>query len=130
MKEYMLLIRNNGDARTVMNSDKHYEFIKQCELHIEELRKQGKLISAQPLLREGVVLSSTREGWKEIPLDKDTEHQVGYYHILANDLHEAINIAKDNPEFEYVPGARIEVRPVKMKEVQTQFIYPSKKGSL
>ncbi|MEP6597612.1 MAG: hypothetical protein ABJA71_16780 [Ginsengibacter sp.] len=41
------------------------------------------------------------------------EVQVGYYHINANDIEEAIAIAKDNPEFEFVPSASIEVRPNK-----------------
>jgi hypothetical protein len=130
MKEFMLLIRNTGDSKMTLNSDKHFEFVKQCEVYIEELRKQGRLIAAQPLIKEGVILSSTKEGWKEIPFDKDAEGQAGYYHILAKDLHEAINIAKDNPEFEYVSGAKIEVRPVKMKEESTHYVYPAKKGSL
>lgn len=50
--------------------------------------------------------------------------QVGYYHIFANDIDEAIRMAKDNPEFEYVASASIEVRPVKTKEIETGFVYP------
>jgi hypothetical protein len=34
-------------------------------------------------------------------------------------------MAKENPEFEYVPSASIEVRPIKMKEEKTNFVYPS-----
>jgi hypothetical protein len=49
---------------------------------------------------------------------------VGYYHILAEDLNHAIALAKGNPEFEYGTTARIEVRPVKMKEESTDFVYP------
>ena len=50
--------------------------------------------------------------------------QVGYYHILANDIDEAVAMAKENPEFEYVLSASIEVRPIKMKEEKTDFVYP------
>ena len=39
-------------------------------------------------------------------------------------MNEAIAIAKENPEFEYVPTATIEVRPIKMKEEATKFVYP------
>jgi len=39
-------------------------------------------------------------------------------------MDDAIAIAKENPEFEYVPSASIEVRPVKMKEEKTSFVYP------
>ena len=52
---------------------------------------------------------------------------MGYYHILANDLDEAIAIAKRNPEFAFIKGAHIEVRPVKMMEQSTGFEYPQGK---
>jgi hypothetical protein len=42
-------------------------------------------------------------------------------------MQEAINIAKENPEFEYVPSASIEVRPIKTKESETGFVYPTNK---
>gem|GEM_PF-2480677 len=51
--------------------------------------------------------------------------QVGYYHILANDLDDAIRIAMEYPEFEYVPSASIEVRPIKAREIETGFVYPT-----
>jgi len=124
MKEYMLLIRNEGDAKAALSADKHLAFIKQCESYIGDLRSEGKLIAAQPLVREGITISGTAEGWKEVPLNPDKQVQVGYYHILANDMHDAIAIAKENPEFDYVPSATIEVRPIKMKEEATSFVYP------
>ena len=55
-------------------------------------------------------------------IDTTKEVQVGYYR--ANDMEEAIAMAKDNPEFEFVPSASIEVRPIKMKEEATGFVYP------
>lgn len=124
MKEFMLLIRNEGDAKAALPPERHLQFIKQCEVYIGALKKEGNLIAAQPLVREGTIISGTEEGWKEIPLNPDKEVQVGYYHILAKDIHEAIAIAKDNPEFDYVPTASIEVRPIKMKEEKTNFVYP------
>ena len=41
---------------------------------------------------------------------------------------EAIKIAKDNPEFEFGTTARIEVRPIKVKEESINYIYPNKAG--
>jgi len=124
MKEFMFLIRNEGDAKAALTSDKHLEFVKQCEVYIGKLKGQNKLIAAQPLAREGVIISKSKNMWKEKPCDPYHEIQVGYYHILADDIKEAIAIAKDNPEFEYVPTATIEVRPIKMKEETTKFVYP------
>jgi hypothetical protein len=46
-------------------------------------------------------------------------------HIRPTGIDEAIAIAKDNPEFEFVPAASVEVRPIKMKEDQTNFVYPA-----
>ena len=124
MKEFMFLIRNEGDAKAALTSDKHLEFVKQCEVYIGKLKGQNKLIAAQPLVREGVIISGSKNAWKEKPCDPNREIQVGYYHILANDIKEAIVLAKENPEFEYVPTASIEVRPIKMKEETTKFVYP------
>ena len=124
MKEFMFLIRNEGDAKAALSPDQHLAFVKQCEVYITKLKAQNKLVAAQPLMRGGVIVSGSKNGWKEIPCDPNREIQVGYYHILANDIDEAIAIAKDNPEFEYIPTATIEVRPIKMKEEATKFVYP------
>ncbi len=73
-------------------------------------------------------MSGSQGTWKQIPFNESEEVQVGYYHILARDLNEAIEIAKANPEFEYGTTARIEVRPIKMKEETTGYIYPNQAG--
>ena len=123
----MFYIRNEKDAKKSLTEDQHLSFIKQCEVYIGKLKSENKLIAAQPIVREGVVLKKTNDGWTEKDIVTDKETQVGYYHILANDIDEAIKIAKDNPEFAYVPSATIEVRPIKTKEVETGFVYPTKK---
>lgn len=46
-------------------------------------------------------------------------------HIKAKDPQETIHIAKNNPEFDYVPSATIEIRRIKTKEVETGFVYPT-----
>jgi hypothetical protein len=71
------------------------------------------------------VISRKGDKWNNIEIDPAKEVQVGYYHIRASDMQEAVSIAKENPEFEYVPSATIEIRPVKMKEEKTNFVYPS-----
>ena len=123
-KEFMLYIRNAGDAKASLSPEEHLAFIKKCEVYIGRLQSEDKLIAAQPIVRQGVVISKNNNAWVSAEVDPTLEIQVGYYHIRANDLDEAIAIAKDNPEFEFVPSASIEVRPVKMKEEQTNFVYP------
>ena len=124
-KEFMLYIRNAGDAKAALTPNEHLAFIKKCEVYIGRLKAEDKLIAAQPIVREGFVISKSANGWTSIAVDPTKEVQVGYYHIRANDIEEAILMAKDNPEFEYVPSASIEVRPIKMKEEQTNFVYPN-----
>jgi hypothetical protein len=97
-------------------------------VYIEGLTKAGKLKSAQPMIREGTMVSGSKGAWKEGPFNEHKEVIVGYYHILANDLNDAIAIAKQNPEFEFGKTARVEVRPIKMKEENTGFVYPNRKG--
>ncbi|HZV12773.1 MAG TPA: YciI family protein [Candidatus Kapabacteria bacterium] len=127
MQEFMLLIRNTSDHTAEMPPEQHQQFLNACERYIGVLKKEGKLIAAQPLARQGAIISGTDGAWKEAPFNETKEVQVGYYHILASGLDEAIAIAKKNPEFAYGTTARIEVRPVKMKESTTGFVYP--KGS-
>ena len=123
----MFFIRKQSDSKETLSSDKHTMFLKGCELYINNLKKQGKLISAQPIERSGKIISGRTGAWKEVPFNETKEVIGGYYHILANDLEEAIEIAKANPEFEFNTDTRIEVRPVKMKEDTTGFVYPTKK---
>jgi hypothetical protein len=124
MKEFMLLIRNEADAKAAMSPEQEQQFLKACMVYIEELMKKGNLISAQPLVREGKMISGTTGTFKDGPYNESKEIIVGYYHILANDMDEAIAVAKRNPEFSFVKGAKIEVRPIKMKEQSTNYVYP------
>jgi hypothetical protein len=126
MKEFMLLIRNEIDHQATWSPEQHRQFLKKCMIYIEDLTKHGKLKSAQPLVREGKIVSRSGETWNAGPFNESREVIVGYYHILAKDMDEAITLAKGNPEFEYGTTARIEVRPMKMKEETTQFVYPTK----
>ena len=121
----MLYIRNAGDAKAALTPYQHLAFIKKCETYIGQLKAEGNLIAAQPIVREGLIVAKTASGWTNVPVDPTKEVQVGYYHIMANDIDEAIAISKNNPEFEFVPSASIEISPIKLKEKQTNFVYPA-----
>lgn len=123
-KEYMLYIRNAGDAKAALSEEEHLRFIKQCEVYIGQLKSADKLIAAQPLIREGCIISKNQDSWRQEAVNPLQEVQVGYYHIMADNMDEAIEIAKQNPEFAFVPSATIEVRPIKTKEAVTNFVYP------
>jgi hypothetical protein len=124
MKEFMLLIYTEGDQKSSLSPEEYQQFLRKCESYIGTLKTGGKLIAAQPLAREGTIVSGSKAGWKETPFDRNREIQVGYYHIPASDMAEAMAIAKRNPEFDYGTTASIEVRPIKTAEKTTGFRYP------
>ena len=125
MKEYMLLIRNEIDNQAAWSAEKLEQFVRECMDYIGQITNEGKLKSAQPLVREGRMISHSGQDWQERPFNENKEIIVGYYHILAEDLNEAMAIAKRNPEFTYSTTARIEVRPIKMKDEATDYTYPT-----
>jgi hypothetical protein len=129
MKEYMFFIRKQDNSRDTLPPDRLQQFLKACEKYIENLKQQGKLLSAQPIDWTGKIISRKTGDWRETSYNEPGEVIGGYYHILADNLDEAIKIAKENPEFLFNENTRIEVRPVKMEEEKTGFIYPSESAS-
>ena len=122
MKEFMLYIRNDGSE---LPAETEQDFLKQCEIYIERLKADRKLIGAQPLANEGIMISGTGGEWRQADYHDSKDSNAGYYHIRAKNLDEAIAIAKQNPEFAYRKTARIEVRPIKTDEESTEYMYPS-----
>lgn len=123
--EYLLQIRNVADhPPSAWSPDKRRAFLEACETYIGELRRAGQLIAAQPLERSGVILARRDGGFTESPVAGTPDLQVGYYHVRAASLADAIAIARRNPEFAYSDTARIEVRPVRTREPDTGFEYP------
>lgn len=121
----MYLIRNRADHKARFTPEQTEEFARKCEAYIQKLRDGGHLIAAQPIERQGKILYRHAGEFKTISYDELREIWVGYYHILANDLDQALALAQENPEFEYGTTATIEVRPVKVMEECTGFYYPS-----
>jgi hypothetical protein len=116
MKEYMLLIRTEGDHFLTLSAEEQQEHIQKVMIYIEGLMKAGKLKSAQPLDMESAIISGTKGKLKDGPFNESKEVIAGYFMILANDMQEAIEIGKRNPVFESSETARIEVRPIKILE--------------
>jgi hypothetical protein len=126
MKEFIMLIRKPNSNKEALPADTQLEFLKSCQLYIEELGAKGHLLAAQPIERAGCIISKPQDSWLEHSFNINEEVLGGYYLIRAKDLGEAIELAKQNPEFTFNPGARIEVRPLKMKEDKTGYEYPDK----
>ncbi len=129
MKEFMLLVRNGIDHQAGWSPERHQQFLAQCEDYIGSLKGGGNLVSAQPLQRTGSMVSRPQGAWIAAPFSDSNEVIVGYYHILARDMEDAVEIARRNPEFSFGTTARIEVRPVKANEESTGFVYPQRQNA-
>ncbi len=69
-------------------------------------------MSAQPLEIEGAIIHGNKGVFKDGPFNESKEVIVGYFHILAENLEEAVKIAKANPMFDD-QEAVMEVKPIK-----------------
>lgn len=121
----MLRILNKGDHQKDWPDQRHTDFVRRCEAYIGDLQRRGRLRSAQPLVKEGAILSTGAAGWNIQRLNLAEEIQTGFYFVRAENLLDAIEIAKGNPEFEYSTTARVEVRPLKRDDAATGFVYPA-----
>ena len=115
MKEFMLFVKTKGDHLEGLSPEQQQAHVQKIGHYIEGLMQAGKLKGAQPLDMDGAIIHGTKGGFKDGPFNESKEVIVGYFHILANNLQEAIEIAKANPIFEEVEGT-VEVRPIKEME--------------
>jgi hypothetical protein len=116
MQEFMLFIRTEGDPWQMMSPESMQAHVQKGIKYIGNLMEQGVLKSAQPLDMQGKMISGAAGSLKDGPFNETKEVIAGYFHILAKDLDEALEIAKKNPIFEDGLGAKIEVRPIRTVE--------------
>jgi len=122
MNEYLLLIKNDRREKEGLSGENHLKFVQECEQYISSLKHENRLIAAQPLYDLAGVVTITSKG--EIDKQQESLCYVGYYHIYAESLEDAMEVAQRNPEFKYKPSSSIEIRAIKMKEKSTGFKYP------
>src|SRR5579872_172722 len=113
MKEFMLFVRTEGDHLADMSAREQQDHVSKIGNYIGKLMQENKLKGAQPLDMAGSLIKGNKGVVKDGPYSESKEVIVGYFHILANDLDEAIEIAKANPVFD-AGEASIEVRPIKL----------------
>lgn len=115
MQEFMIFIRTKDDHLEGLSPEQQQAHVQKIGQYIGGLMEAGKLKGAQPLEMEGAIIHGNKGTFKDGPFNESKEVIVGYFHILADNLDEAINIAKANPMFEDAAGT-IEVRPVKQMD--------------
>ena len=112
MKDFLLLIRTEGDVWTSLSPQQLQEHIEKGSTYISKLMKDGKLKSAAPLDKGSRIVTDDNGMIKDGPFNETKEVIAGYFHIAAKDMHEAVQIAKANPIFSDIP-TKIEVHLMK-----------------
>ena len=111
MNEFMVFIRNEGNPVIDLSPEQQQKHVERVGAYIKRLVNEGKMKSAQPLKMEGVIISRQGGNFIDGPFNETKEVISGYYHILAENLNEAIEIARADPRFDDGDW-RLEIRPV------------------
>ena len=112
MKDFLLLIRTEGDVWTSLSPKQLQDHIEHGTAYIGKLMKEGKLKSAAPVDKGSRIVTDQNGIMKDGPFNETKEVIAGYFHIVAKDIQEAVDIAKANPIFRDIP-TRIEVHMMK-----------------
>lgn len=100
MNEFMLFIKATGNPVGNLSQTDQEQHVQKVGGFIQNLVTQGKMKTAQPLIPSGVVISNANGPFTEQAINEKEEMIAGYYHLQANDLKEATEIAKSDPRFE------------------------------
>jgi hypothetical protein len=111
MKEYLLLFRG-GDAEEAQKSPEKWQAHMQKWMEwMGELKEQGKLIGAQPLVNTGKIISGNKKVVSDGPYMEGKEMVGGYLACKADSYEEAVAIANNCPILEH--DGIVEVREIK-----------------
>jgi hypothetical protein len=110
-KEFLLFIRHTPVSEAGLTEEAVLLFRKKQEIYEGKLSAKGKLLEVRTLLKEGFLVTREAGKWstKKSTLGKGHIAEV-YYHIRVKDLDEAIKLARENPVFEFIETAVIEIR--------------------
>lgn len=111
----MIFIKTKGDHLEGLSPEQQQAHVQKIGQYIGGLMESGKLKGAQPLAMNGAIIHGNRGTFKDGPFNESKEVIVGYFHIVAESLEEATEIAKANPMFDDAEGT-IEVRPIKQMD--------------
>ena len=108
--EYLFLFRGSQLGQG-LSPEQLQKTVDQFMAWFERLKQEGKVKAGQPLERSGKLVSG--KGGRTVadgPFAESKEAIGGYFLLQADDLEEAVAIAKQCPTLEY--GFTVEVRPI------------------
>jgi hypothetical protein len=111
MKDFLLIIKTEGSVWSDLSPEQLQKHIEHGTAYIGNLMKEGKLKNANPIDKGSRIVTETDGIIKDGPFNESKEVIAGYFHIIADDIEEAVAIAKANPIFKDIP-TKIEVHPM------------------
>jgi hypothetical protein len=112
MKDYLLIIKTEGSVWTDLSAEQLQSHMQNGGAYIGDLMKKGILKGANPIEKSGSRIVTENNGTlKDGPFNETKEVVAGFFHITANNIEEAVGIAKDNPIFKDI-STKIEVHPM------------------
>jgi hypothetical protein len=107
---YLLLFRGANWENYRLSKDEIRQVMDKVNAWFDSLSATGKLVAAQPLMEEGVVLAGKRgDVVTDAPFAEAKEVIGGYVLLSVETMEEAVALAKTNPMFAF--GLTTEIRP-------------------
>jgi hypothetical protein len=111
MKDFLLILRTEGSVWTDLSPEQLQDHMQNGGAYIGKLMKDGKLKSANPVDKGSRIVTSVNGILKDGPFNESKEVIAGYFLVQAEDMNEAVGIAKANPIFNDI-STKIEVHPM------------------
>jgi hypothetical protein len=107
---YLLLFRSTNWEQYGLSKDEIRQTMDKVNAWFDSLSATGKMVAAQPLMDEGVVLAGKKgDVVTDAPFAEAKEVIGGYVLLSVESMEEAVALAKTNPMFAF--GLTTEIRP-------------------
>ena len=113
MEKYMFLFRG-GDV-SHFSAQEQEAHMGKWMAWVDKLSKQGKYIAGEPLLPGGKTISGSKKTVTDGPFAESKEVIGGFFIVEAKNYDEAVQIAKESPDFDL--GGSVEIRTVLKMDV-------------
>ncbi len=111
MKDFLLILKTEGSVWKDLSPEQLQEHIKNGGAYIGDLMQSGVLKNAKPIDEGSRLITKENGSLTDGPFNESKEVVAGFFHITANDINHAVEIAKRNPIFNDI-NTTIEVHPM------------------
>ncbi|HEY2721828.1 MAG TPA: YciI family protein [Chitinophagaceae bacterium] len=111
MKDFLFILKTEGSVWTDLSPEQLQKHMEHGNAYIGNLMKTGKLKNANPVDKGSRIVTESNGIMKDGPFNETKEVVAGYFLIAAEDINEAVEIAKANPIFKDIT-TKIEVHPM------------------